>query len=130
MRLLLLIAAAVVLLPESATACAWLTPEGFKRQQAEHNRWLRKHSNKVVTGTWTLLSTQKTEYGGPLIYGVVTSPSKHGKYRFYQTYHSNDEINCGFPFLPENGARGIFWLDRDGDGDYRLVHFSDSVSGR
>jgi hypothetical protein len=127
---LLLFFAAVALVPGDANACAWLTPAGVKAQQAEHNRYLRKNSNKVVFGTWSLLSTGQTEHGGPMIYGVVTSPTKHGKFRFYQTYHSNNEINCGFPFLPENGARGTFWLDGDRDSDYRLVHFSDSVSRR
>ena len=105
-----------------AEACLNYTPQGLLKVQAKQERWLRKESNKIVFGTWSLVSSQDRDDGSwPLVNGVITVGGKHGKSRTLETYHSAD-INCGFPFYPESRAQGKFYL-RKQYGSYRLVHF-------
>ena len=115
----------------AAVACSTLTQAGEAKRARAEQRYLRKHSDKIVLGTWHLETkgNQENDYRDTGVI-VVTNQKKTSKYRVSVP----GEINCGFPFYYlEDGDRGHFYLKRTDypeeddavDGfidDYKYVH--------
>ncbi|MDO9369896.1 MAG: hypothetical protein Q7T68_15120 [Sphingopyxis sp.] len=115
---------------QPAAACATLTPDGLKRKTEQDRRWLNRHSDMVVTGTWHIEEDRAAESNYRMVgYVEVVSRKKVKRYRL----SIPGDINCGFPFyFLQNGDTGRFYLKRkasDHEGtefveNFDYVHFA------
>ena len=112
-RWLILVAALAVVCVAAAdaNACYRLTPAGEAERERQEAKWLRKNSDRIVTGTWHLTEESSEENGYFRIgYVEVGSGKRLVKYRL----SIPDVINCGFPYYyVKDGEEGRFYLERD-----------------
>ncbi|HZG31902.1 MAG TPA: hypothetical protein VEZ59_01440 [Sphingopyxis sp.] len=113
MRWPILVAALVLVCMGSvdAQACHQLTPAGEAERARQEAKWLRKNSDRIVTGIWHLIE-ERSEANDYRQTGYVEDGS--GKQADRYRLSIDNVINCGFPFYNlEDGDRGRFYLERN-----------------
>ncbi len=112
----------------SALACPNLSPQGRRMEAQREARYLAK-ADRIVTGTWAFVSTQKEDLDAGMAYGKLTVLRKNGDVKRVYNLYAYQNIACGFPNFPFYFSRdemgefyGRFYLEKD-DGDYQLLHF-------
>ncbi|WP_260582829.1 hypothetical protein [Sphingopyxis sp. PET50] len=122
-----------------ASACWKQTPAGEAQERKREKSWLRKNSDKVVTGTWHLLEEGADEYSGYRMTGYIEALRGKRVERYRTSFVP--EINCGFPnYYVNDGDKGRFYLEHDDpdpdDGEdgfidaYDYVHFVPAGEGK
>lgn len=125
-------AALLLLSAEPALACWQQTPAGEALERKREQDWLRKNSDKVVTGTWHLLADDADDASGYRKTGYIETRRGKRVERYRTSFAA--EINCGFPnYYVKDGDTGRFYLEHDeADPDdaadgfidaYGYVHF-------
>ena len=119
---------------DQASACAARTEAGQRADERRQANYLRRHSDRVVVGTFRVdpAQPQDDEYRQSYLDGFV-EVERRGRVDRYRI-RVRQEINCGFPYyFLKGGEHGRFWLERDfrehndrDDGvidNYNYVHF-------
>ncbi|HEY6815261.1 MAG TPA: hypothetical protein VI168_06965 [Croceibacterium sp.] len=129
------IAAAILALgiADTASACSVLTEARQRREKQRQQRYLERHADRVVVGTFRADPGGREQDENYVLRGVV-EVARRGRVERYRVSISGT-INCGFPFyFVEDGDYGRFYLEREeypedddrADGvidNYQYVHF-------
>jgi hypothetical protein len=121
-RLSIAVAFGMMLLPNTASACAALTARAQQRQEERQERYLEGF--REVAGRWQLEAEGEDGLREGSIH--VRSGSRETG-RTLHAYFPGD-IYCGFPIFPEDAEAGHFYLRRVGPNSWRIIHFESDAT--
>ena len=126
-----------------AHACAVWTGDDWRRMQREEDAWLRRETDRVVTGVFHVdpptVLRESVDEDSQVIRGVIEV--HHGRRLIkYRISIYEPTIGCGFPNNNvQDGMSGRFYLERDEENDdsddgiidnFDLTHFRSLVRER